>query len=74
MAGISGFDDLSKDLNDFVDNLGKLDGLSVNIEPTDTVANVEDKLRREVARRGVTGVTPLELRSMAQDMHSEARR
>lgn len=73
MAGISGFDDLSKDLNDFVDNLSKLDGLTVSIDPSDTVANVEDKLRREVARRGVAGVMPSELRSMAKDMHSEAR-
>lgn len=74
MAGISGFDDLSKDLGKFVDNVAKLDGLTVSIQPSDTVANVEDKIRREVARRGVTGVTPSEVRSMAQDMHKEARR
>ena len=74
MAGLSGFDELSKDLSNFVDNVSKMDGLSASIDPSDTVTEVEDKIRREAARRGVTGLTPSELRSMAEEMHSEARR
>ncbi|MGG6382040.1 hypothetical protein [Paenarthrobacter sp. NEAU-H11] len=74
MAGISGFDEFSKGLSDFVDNVSKLDGLTVSIDRSDTVAMVEDKIRLEARRRGVTGLSAAEVRSMAIDMHSEARR
>lgn len=70
----SGFDDLIKDLGKLADNAGKLDGLTVSIGATDTVADVEDKIRVEARRRGVTNLTASDLRGMAQDMHRSARR
>ncbi|WP_457963230.1 hypothetical protein M1E17_17510 [Arthrobacter sp. D1-29] len=74
MARNSGFDDLIKDLGKLVDNASKLDGLTVSIAATDTVADVEKKLRAEASRRGVTNLSASELRGMAQDMHWSARR
>lgn len=73
MARKSGFDDLIKDLSKLADNASKLDGLTVSIGATDTVADVADKIRVEARRRGVTDLTASELRSMAQDMHRSAQ-
>ena len=74
MAGTSGFDDLIKDLGKLADNASKLDGLTVSIGATDTVADVAEKIRVEARRRGVANLTASELRGMAQDMHRSARR
>lgn len=74
MVGISGMDDFMKGLNDYVDNIGKLDGLSVSIDPVaDTVGKVEQKLRVELRRRGATGFSASEVRGMAEDLLRKAR-
>lgn len=74
MAGISGLGDFSRDLRKFSEGVGKLNGLSVSIEPTDSVSTVVEKLKREIRRKGAYEPSASELRGMAQDMVNEARR
>lgn len=74
MAGISGLGDFSKDLRKLGERVGKLNGLSVSIEPTDSVPTVVEKLKREIRRKGAYEPSASELRGMAQDMVNEARR
>lgn len=74
MAGISGLDDFMKDLNGFVDNVAKLDEVSVNVDLLDTRSTVEQKLRAELRRKGATGFSDAEIRGMAEDLLNEARR
>jgi hypothetical protein len=74
MAGISGLGDFSKDLRKLGERVGKLNGLSVRIEPTDSVPVVVEKLKREIRRKGAYEPSAPELRGMAQDMVNEARR
>jgi hypothetical protein len=74
MAGISGLGDFSRDLRKLSEGVGKLDGLSISIVPTDSVPAVVEKLRREIRRKGAFEPSASELRGIAQDMVSEARR
>jgi hypothetical protein len=74
MAGISGLGDFSKDLRKLGERVGKLNGLSVRVEPTDSVPVVVEKLKREIRRKGAYEPSASELRGMAQDMVNEARR
>ncbi|MBT2514681.1 hypothetical protein [Arthrobacter sp. ISL-30] len=75
MAGLSGFDDLSRQLKDFGDSVVKLDGLTVGIDPdTDSVSAVLDKVRQEIRRKGAYEPTASALRDIAQDMLNDARR
>ena len=74
MAGISGLEEFSKSLRKLSDGVEKLDGLTVNIEPTDSVTTVTEKLRREIRRTGAYEPSASELRGIAQGMVDEARR
>ena len=73
MAGIWGMDDFITGLNSYVDNLGKLDGLAVSVEPADTLATVEAKLRGEIQRAGAAGFSDSEIHSLAKSLFDEGR-
>jgi hypothetical protein len=74
MTGISGLGDFSKDLRKLGERVEKLNGHSVSIEPTDSITDVVEKLKRDIRRKGAYEPSASELRDVAQVMANEARR
>jgi hypothetical protein len=72
MAGLSGMDEFMNGLNNYVDNIAKLDDVSVSVDSTDTRSTVEGKLRAELRRKGATGFSELEIRGMAESLLNKA--
>ena len=66
-------DDFIKDLENLSERAGRLDGLTVQVDPADSVELVMDKLRQEIRRNDALELPEADLRGIAQNMLEEAR-
>lgn len=73
IAGISGMDEFIRGLENLNEQAGRLDGLTVRVDPTDSLEVVINKLRQEIRRTDALELPESQLRDIAQNMLQEAR-
>lgn len=66
-------DEFIRGLENLNEQAGRLDGLTVRVDPTDSLEVVINKLRQEIRRTDALELPESQLRDIAQNMLQEAR-